>query len=1043
MSQGIGKRLNETHFQGKMSFDNKKTPVAHSFKKRNPLKINLKNLDNRPYLTVSILGVEVVGLLDSGASRTVLGEGCEQFIRKLGLVLTPVKDSVRTACGQLFPIIGSVDIPYTVDNKTVVIPTLAVPAIKSNLVLGCDFWKEFNIRPEVWVEMIHTDQIMSEVEHELTDSQKEDLLTVVAKFPAAVDGYLGKTHLIEHNIDTGDAYPIKQKHYIWSPFIQAKVMVEIDRMLKLGVIQASNSPWNNPLVHAPKPDGSLRICLDSRKLNQVSRKDSYPLQHINRILGRFKSTKFLSKIDLKDAFWQIPLNAESQPKTAFTVPGYGLWEFTRLPFGLHNSAQSLCRLMDKILGVDLEPHVFVYLDDIIISSDTFDEHCKLLGQVAERLGKAGLTINLKKSKFLQKSITYLGYVINENGLHTNPDKIRPILNYSVPKTPKEVRRFLGMAGWYRRFIPDFANLSVPLSDLLQKGKKFRWSDEANEAFLKLKSALISAPVLVNPDFTKPFAIQTDASETAIAGVLVQDWEEKGEERVIAYFGRKLTSPEKKYATTEKEALAVIESVNKFRGYIEGTHVTIITDHASLMWLQNLKNPTGRLARWAVKMQQVDMTIKHRPGRLHLVPDALSRAIDEICSVTVISDPWYETLMKNVTEKPDIFPLFKIVNDVLYKYCSTKTDIGDQVFNWKRVVPLQLRKDILLNAHNVPSAGHLGIYKTAQRIKAQFYWPGMGKEIREYVLSCDLCKNIKDTTHAKRTPMGSPKVASRPWEIISVDFVGDFPRSKKGNKAILTVSDWFSKYILAFPMKSQNAKAIVTFLEESVFSVFGVPATIITDNGSQFKSGVFRNLLYEYKISQRLNPRYHSQVNPVERVHKVLIASVRAYLLQDQSYWDVHLQKIASALRTAKHESTKFTPHFINFGREMIRVGSDHQLESDLRQAINENEPSIEEQMTDKQELLTKIDKIVKDNIATAYDRYSHYYNLRARSRSYKVGDIVRRKNFTLSSAAKNINAKLLHRQIECKVSKVLGSNTYELENMDGKILGVYSAHDII
>lgn len=972
-----------------------------------------------------------------------MGEGCEQFIKKLGLSLVPVKDSVRTACGQLFPILGSVDIPFTVLNKTIIIPTLAVPAIKSQLILGYDFWKEFNIRPEVWIEMLHTDQIMSEVEHDLSDSQQAHLLSIVSKFPVAVEGQLGKTNLIHHHIDTGEALPIKQKHYIWSPFIQEKVMVEIDRMLKLGVIQASNSPWNNPLVVAPKPDGRLRICLDSRRLNQVSKKDSYPLQHINRILGRFKSTKFLSKIDLSDAFWQIPLDLESRQKTAFTIPGYGLWEFTRLPFGLHNSAQSLCRLMDKILGVDLEPNVFVYLDDIIISSSTFDEHCELLSQVANRLRTAGLTINLKKSKFLQKSITYLGYVINEDGLHTNPEKIKPILNYSVPKTSKEVRRFLGMSGWYRRFIPDFANLSAPLSDLLKKGKKFYWTEEANEAFLKLKSSLISAPVLVNPDFNKPFAIQTDASETAIAGVLVQDWEVKGEEKVISYFGRKLTSAEKKYATTEKEALAVLESVNKFRGYIEGTHVTVITDHASLMWLQNLKNPSGRLARWALKMQQFDMTIKHRPGRLHLVPDALSRAIEEISSVAVVTDPWYEALMKQVLESPDSFPLFKIVNEVIYKYCSTKSDIGDQVFNWKRVVPLSLRKDILINAHNVPSAGHLGIYKTSERIKAQFYWPGMGKEIREYVLSCDLCKNIKDTTHAKRTPMGSPKEASRPWEVISIDFVGDFPRSKKGNKAILTVSDWFSKYVLAFPMKSQNARAVVNFLEDSVFNVFGVPATIITDNGSQFKSGIFRNLLYEYKINQRLNPRYHSQVNPVERVHKVLIASVRAYLLLDQAYWDVHLQKITSALRTAKHESTKFTPHFINFGREMVRLGSEHQLENDLREAVEDNVPTVEDQTTAKQQLLKEIDKIVKENITTAYNRYSHYYNLRARARSYKEGDIVRRKNFTLSSAAKKINAKLLHRQIECRISKVLGSNTYELEDMNGKILGVYSAHDII
>lgn len=266
---------------------------------------------------------------------------------------------------------------------------------------------------------------------------------------------------------------------------------ELERMLALGVIEKSCSSWSNPIFGVRKPNGNLRLCLDSRKLNQVTKTDAFPLPYISRILGRLRGTRYLSSIDLSDAFWQIPLASCDKEKTAFTVPGRGLFHFISLPFGLHGAAQSLCRLMDSVLGYDLEPFVFVYLDDIIIATDTFEEHVKLLKEVGLRLRRANLSISRDKSKFCMRKLNYLGYVINEHGININPDKVSAIVNYPSPTSVRDVRRFMGMITWYSRFIPTFATRASPITDLLKKTKKtFVWTDAAESAFNELKTALI-------------------------------------------------------------------------------------------------------------------------------------------------------------------------------------------------------------------------------------------------------------------------------------------------------------------------------------------------------------------------------------------------------------------------------------------------------------------------------------------------------------------------------------------------------------------------
>lgn len=341
-----------------------------------------------------------------------------------------------------------------------------------------------------------------------------------------------------------------------------------------------------------KPN-KVRLCLDARKLNSVTQKDAYPLPSIEGIFSRLPKANIISKLDLKDAFWQIGLADESKHLTAFTVPGRPLYQFVVMPFGLCNAPQTMCRLMDELIPADLKHCVFGYLDDLIIVSDSFPAHLTVLVRIAEEFRRANLTLNIAKSQFCVTEAKYLGYIIGYGGLKTDPDKILSILSWPVPKNLKQVRGFLGLCGWYRRFIENFSSIVFPITEVLSTKKKFIWTTEASDAFKKIQHLLTTAPVLMNPDFTKKFYVHCDASDFGIGAVLVQ-LDDNGAERPIAFMSKKLNSSQRNYSVTERECLAAIEAIKRFRCYIELQEFEVITDHSSLVWLMKQSDLSGRL-----------------------------------------------------------------------------------------------------------------------------------------------------------------------------------------------------------------------------------------------------------------------------------------------------------------------------------------------------------------------------------------------------------------------------------------------------------------
>ena len=441
-----------------------------------------------------------------------------------------------------------------------------------------------------------------------------DLLISYEDLFATSDSDMGRTKRIKHSICTGDSPPIRQAVRRVPPARREEVKQLLGNMLKNDVIQPSSSPWASPIVLVRKKDGSMRFCIDYRKVNAVTRKDAYPLPRIDTTLDTLAGSQLFSTLDLLSGYWQVEVEEEDRAKTAFCTTE-GLFEFKVMPFGLCNGPATFQRLMDLVLAGLQWSQCLVYLDDIIIIGRDFEEHLSNLQSVFQRLREAGLKLKPRKCHFLRHQVEYLGHIVSRDGVATDPAKTSKVATWCPPTTTKEAQQFLGFASYYRRFIKDFAQIAKPLHRLAERNTKFLWTAECEKAFHTLREKLTSTPVLAYPDFTREFILDTDASDTGIGGVLSQI-DQSGQERVIAYASRVLSKPERKYCVTRRELLAVIVFLREFRHYLLGRHFTLRTDHGSLVWLCNFREPEGQLARWLEIIQEFDFTILHRRGKLH-------------------------------------------------------------------------------------------------------------------------------------------------------------------------------------------------------------------------------------------------------------------------------------------------------------------------------------------------------------------------------------------------------------------------------------------
>lgn len=1012
------------------------------------------NQDIRPYGKVEIAGKTISGLLDSGSSVTVLGKGAEEFLKEASLEFTPFHGNILTADGNPQQIIGrirNVRIKFREQEKEIDI--LIGPSLKQSLYLGWDFMKKFNLAKDLFnLEVSEIEEAVSTADsdqqmHVLTPQQQEQLDDVKSLFPSYAKQGLGRTEWLTHNIDTGESPPIKQRHYPYSPAIQKKLEEAIDRMLTEGIIQESESGWNSPITPVIKP-GKVRLCLDARKLNSVTKPFAYPLPNIGGLLSRLGETVYISSVDLKDAFYQIPLDEASKEKTAFTIPGRPLYQFNVMPFGLSNAAQRLCQLMDKVIPAQYRDRIFVYLDDLLIFSASFDEHLELLKIVARRLSEAGLTINLEKSKFCFKELRYLGYVVGNGTIQTDKQKVEAITKLEKPKTLKQVRSFLGMCSWYRRFIHDFSTIACPLTECLKvKGKKFLLTPEAIQAFEALKLRLTEAPVLINPDFDKEFIIACDASKTGVGGVLAQ-LDEEGNERAICFFSHKLNPAQRNYSITELECLAAVLCIKSFRPYVEGHKFRVITDHASLKWLMSQKDLTGRLARWSMKLSQFDFSIEHRKGSLNIVPDALSRsfseAIEEISTLPIdlsskeFQSDGYLGLVELVREQKEDLPDLKVSENLVFKRVKFRTEeINHEQECWRLWIPETLKDTVMHSSHDPPNCSHGGFVKTLKRIQESFFWPSMAVDVKRFVERCQTCKETKDVNTNLRPEMGKQFKVDRPFQHVYIDFLGPYPRTKQGNCVIFIILDQFTKFPLVKALPKATTANVVKYLHE-VFSIFGVPESLLSDNGTQFTSKDFENFMKDLGIRHCKTGFYAPQSNASERVNRTIITSIRAYIGEKHTNWDVNLPEIMTAIRSSFHTAIKTTPYQALFSQNMIIHGAAYRLLKKLDALKGEDVQAGSTQV--KSQLIREK---IRKNLEKAHENYVKQYNTRAKERKFEVGQEVYRRNFVLSKAADQKCKKFARKFLKSRIKSLVGTNLYELGDINGKSVGVYHAKDLV
>ncbi|GFW36871.1 retrovirus-related Pol polyprotein from transposon 412 [Trichonephila clavipes] len=840
---------------------------------------------------------------------------------------------------------------------------------------------------------------------------------------------IGHTTVTQHRIDTADHPPIKQ-HPRRLPFAkQEEVGTLLREMQENDIIEPSSSPWASPIVLVRKKDGSTRFCVDYRKLNDVTKKDSYPLPRIDDTLDTLSGHKWFSTLDLKSGYWQVEIHPEDREKTAFTS-GQGLWQFKVMPFGLCNAPATFERLMETVLkGLTFEA-CLIYLDDVIIGGRTFEEHLQNIRKVLSKLSDANLKLNPSKCKFFQKEVNYLGHIISAEGVRTDPEKVSAVKNWKRPENLRELRSFLGLCTYYRKFVKGFSNIARPLHKLTESKQKFQWTKECEDSFLQLKEALTSSPILIYPQPDKPFILDTDASNESVGAVLSQEID--GQERVVAYWSKCLSKPERNYCVTRKELLAIVKAIEHFHHYLYGQKFLLRTDHASLTWLMNFRNTEGQVARWIQRLNEYYFDIRHRKGSSHGNADALSRrpcpencrhcsrvetkydyAIRQITTSTATPpDPWSdEKVREDQMADPDIKPLIEFMesssnkpswqdisayspttkqywalwnslhlrNGVLYRKFESE---DGKTFRWQLVLPRSRIPEVLKELHGSPTGGHFGVMKTLHRVRERFFWGKVRADVEQWCKSCDACSARKGPKIRSRGKLHRYNVGA-PFERIAFDILGPLPRTASGNKYLLVVMDYFTKWPEVYPIPDQEAPTVAEAVVQHWISRYGVPLQLHSDQGRNFVSAVLKGVCELLGIDKTKTTPLHPQSDGmVERFNRTILNNLSLMVSKNQQDWDQKVPLFLLAYRSAVHETTGYSPSQMLFGRDL-------RLPCDLLFGRPPDTPSSpEEYVQNLQARFEDVHNLARERINLRTEKMKTRYDTKATGHQFKEGDKV-------------------------------------------------------
>ena len=735
-----------------------------------------------------------------------------------------------------------------------------------------------------------------------------------------------------------------------NPNMKEVVKKEIMKLLDAGIIYPiSDSNWVSPIHVVPKKGGMTvvrnehneliptrtvtgwRMCIDYRKLNKATRKDHFPLPFIDQMLERLANHSFFCYLDGYSGFFQIPIHPDDQEKTTFTCP-YGTYAYRRMPFGLCNAPATFQRCMMAIFSEFIENIMEVFMDDFSVYGSSFDDCLNNLSKILQRCDETNLVLNWEKCHFMVTKGVVLGHLISDRGIEVDRAKIEVIERLPPPTNVKGIRSFLGHAGFYRRFIKDFSKIAKPLTNLLAKEIQFVFDEDCLNAFCRLKEALISAPILQPPDWSIPFEIMCDASDYAVGAVLGQRKDNRP--YAIYYASHTMDEAQLNYATTEKELLAVIFAIDKFRSYLTGSKVIVFTDHAALKYLFSKKDAKPRLIRWILLLQEFNLEIKDKSGAENVVADHLSRLelpdrgselqIDDYFRgeylMQILSLPWFADFVNYLVcgvFPPDITyqQRKKFLSDVkhyyweeplLYKRC------GDGLI--RRCLPEDEVKDVLTHCHSLEYGGHFSSTKTAAKVlQSGFYWPTLFQDARQFVLTCDRCQRTGNIGRRNEMPLNGI-LEVEIFDVWGIDFMGPFP-SSFGNQYILVCVDYVSKWVEAIASPTNDGRVVTKFLRKHIFSRFGTPRAIISDGGTHFCNHQFKSLLKKYGVTHKVATPYHPQTSgQVEISNRAIKSILEKTVNASRKDWSTKLDDALWAYRTAFKSPIGASPFKLLYGK---------------------------------------------------------------------------------------------------------------------------------
>lgn len=1007
-----------------------------------------------PHINIVIGGKKTIALIDSGAQASLISAQFLEDNRVSIGSLRPTKAiNIVTATRKRIATVNKIiTCEIRIGEVTCVSEFLVLPGLQKDCIIGIDILKKCNVIINVRDELVQfngenipwvaeTDVIDETVEHcinniiikNANDIRDLDIncdknhlafvrtileknLELINDIPTLARGY-------EHKLQVDETVSLRVKNYPIPYLFQNQVNSEIMKMLKDGIIEKSTTNYINPLVIVKKKDNQIRLCLDARKLNNITKPQFETPLTIETLVVRCGKASIYSRLDLQSSFWLIPLENASKKYCGFIVDGH-VYQFRVVPFGLSSSSAALVRAMQNILDPysDFCSH---YVDDILIYSKNVDEHEKHVSKILYILRENGLKINIQKCEFFKNKIKYLGYELGEQKVNVEMDRLDIIKNYPRPKNLRMLRGFLGLINYYKRFIPNLAEKNVILYEMLKKHVKFKWTEERIEAFENVKSVFYKKLSLIIPDFSKQFILRTDASNTAIAGELLQI--NNDEEEPIGFVSRILKKFERNYTISEKEMLSIVFSLEKFRYYLLGKNFEIQTDHIALTSLMNTRFANNRIYRWSLLVQEFQFKIKYRKGSENVVADALSRChirnkpsnsievnyydLDNAQGIYAIDNirrmqnhEVFNNIKENLREKQS-YKGFKWDNGILVKKIGEENLI---------LTSKEFAEQVIDDVHE--RYGHVGIRKTWLIFRETFYVIKGLSIVKDKLQKCELCLLGKDK-NCKRQYRIQSTIVENKLDLVAIDFLGNLIPGTRGMKNVFVMVDVFSKFVKLYPTRKYDTDTALNCIRDFITNV-GKMDKILADNASYFSNERFINELRNLEVNISFTSIRHPQTNMAERYIQEVIKYLRMLTHRRHDAWVRYIPQVEEYLNNTPSTVTEISPITIITGIKASRPWN------------------LQPQQVDDINLLMEN---CRRKIRQQAQRYVTKQNELIRKRTlFNIGDYVIIKRYRLGRRQQGKCAKLdLPYAGPYRITRIFNEVTYELETLNGRVIGRY------